>query len=327
MGLGKIFKGGSEKTTQKQEMPKWQEQFVRSNMAQAQALGDVNYTDRNLTAANNPALYGGLAGVEGLSGQLAGQNFGGNIQQGYDYLNRPDLYQAQFDQNAANAVRGNYNLDPSIAALGYARDSSIAGGLRQAGFAGGMSNNIGSAPALMKGAAIGQATGNYLSGVADLYRDMNNTAVNAGLGYGQGNAGMRMDAANNLINSSYQGLGLGSNIYGQQFGMGGTMTGLDQAGIDREVGRDMFNAMAPRETLAFKQGQAGSMGQYGGTTTTRTPTASPFQQALGAGVALGGAYLSGGGSFAGMFGGLGGGGGGTYPTMGAGYGFKQNYLA
>jgi hypothetical protein len=156
----------------------------------------------------------------------------------------------------------------------------------------------------MKGNAIGGATGDYLSSLANLYGGVNQAAIGAGIGYGSQYADQRLAAANGLIDSAYSGTGLNANMAQQLFGMGGALTDLSQAGIDREVNRDMFNRTAPRESILFRQGLAGRMGDYGGTTITKTPTASPFQQALGAGLGLAGAYFTGGGSLGGMMGGM-----------------------
>ena len=292
-----FFSSGSEETSTTQSMPAWQEAAVRGNLNNAMNSQDVLYTDRNLTATNNPAMYAGLAGTNSLAKGMGGLDYAGYAGAGMDALMRPDLMRAQFDQNAANAVMSNTNLQPGMDALRSQFGTALADGLRGAGYgAGGFTGNFGSAGALAKGSAIGSATNGLLAGTADLYGRAQDQAIGAGLGYGQHYSDMQFGAARGLVDGGYAGAGLSANLNDQRFRQGTLLTGLNQAGIDREVNRDMFNAMAPRDTLAFRQGFAGKMGDYGGTTTTTTPTASPFQQALGAGVGLAGAYLTGGGS-------------------------------
>lgn len=302
-----FFSSGTQKSTTEQKMPAWQEAAVKQNLSDAMATGPVMFTDRNLTAANNPLLGQSVNSLQSLQPGLSGAQYGNYVRSGMNTLMDPNSYRPTFDQNAFNSVMNNTNLSHDMAALDSAYNQKLGDGLRQAGYgAGGFSGNFGSTGALAKSNAVGSAAADYAGSLANLYGGTRNAALGAGMNYGSQNATNTLNAANSLVGNAYSGLGLGANMAGQQFGMGQFMHGLDQAGIDREVNRDMFNAQAPMNNILFRQGVAGRMGDYGGTTITKTPTASPFQQALGAGIALGGAYLTGGGSLGGlgsMFGG------------------------
>lgn len=291
-----FFSAGSAKSTQEQKMPSWQDAAVQQNTAGAMSSPDVMFSTRDLTASNNPAMYAGLAGTSNLARGFNGVDFGGYAQQGLDAFADPNAMRPTFDTAARDAVMSGTNLQPGMNALTGQFNTALAQGLRNAGYgAGGFTGNFGSTGALAKGAAIGNATNGLLAGTADLYGRAQDQAIGAGLGYGQSYSDMQMNAAGSLMNGGYNGAGMAAGLQDQRFNQGLAMTGLDQAGIDREVGRDMFNNQAPRDTLLFRQGMAGNMGQYGGKTITKTPTASPFQQALGAGVSLYGSYLAGGG--------------------------------
>jgi hypothetical protein len=291
-----FFSSGTSKSTQEQKMPSWQDAAVQQNTAGAMSSPDVMFSTRDLTAANDPSLYQGLAGTSNIANGFNGVNFGGYAQQGLDAFANPNAMRPAFDTAARDAVMSGTNLQPGMNALTGQFNTALAQGLRNAGYgAGGFTGNFGSTGALAKGAAIGSATNGLLAGTADLYGRAQDQAIGAGLGYGQSYSDMQMNAAGNLMNGGYNGAGMAAGLQDQRFNQGLAMTGLDQASIDREVGRDMFNNQAPRDTLLFRQGMAGNMGQYGGKTITRTPKASPFQSLLGAGVSLYGSYLAGGG--------------------------------
>ena len=305
-----FFDSGTEESTSTQTMPAWQENAVKQNLSDAMSTGPIMFSDRNLTAGYNPALTGSYGGAAGLTRNgLTGSYLGSAARAGIDALGNPNAFRPEFDQRSFDSVMQNTNLSRDMAALDTGYNAKLAEGLRRAGYgAGGFSGNFGSTGALAKSGAVGAAAGDYTRSLAALYGGTRDRAIQAGIGYGAQGAQNGLTAANALVNNAYQGLGVQSGLYGQQFGMGQYMQGLDQAGIDREVNRDNFNAAAPQQNIAFRSGMAGRMGDYGGTTTTRTPTSSPFQQALGAGIGLAGAYLTGGGSLAmggmgGMFGG------------------------
>lgn len=318
-----FFSSGSSKTTTEQKMPAWQDAAVQANTAAAQSSPDVMFSTRDLTAANDPSLYAGLSGTSNIANGFNGVNFGGYAQQGLNAFADPNAMRPTFDTAARDAVMSSTNLQPGMNALTSQYNTALAQGLRNAGYgAGGFTGNFGSTGALAKGAAIGSATNGLLAGTADLYGRAQDQAIGAGLGYGQSYSDMQMNAADNLMRGGYAGAGMAAGLQDQRFNQGLTMTGLDQAGIDREVGRDMFNNQAPRDTLLFRQQMAGNMGQYGGTTITKTPSASPFQKLLGAGIGLAGAYQSlGGGS---LFGG-GSGGGSLFGGGGNAVGGNSNW--
>jgi hypothetical protein len=128
-------------------------------------------------------------------------------------------------------------------------------------------------------AAVGDAVAGQLTGMnmAEMEAKLRSDATKWGAGMNLEEAGLRDQFANSGLERALQGLGIG-----QAFGE--KERSIDQQ--QNDAGREHIGWLA--DLLA---GTSGMKGPTGSTGTTTQPGNSPFQNILGAGASLGGAWL------------------------------------
>ena len=142
-------------------------------------------------------------------------------------------------------------------------------------------------------------------------------AQNAQDAFNTGMVNTQMDAYGKGLSAQQGALGQASNLFNMglqpwqnKLAVGGMYRGQDELGIGEDMARHQFEQDEPWKRLGMYSDAIRGIGSMGGTTRSEQPGQSIADQMLGAGLTLGSAYLTGGGSLgAGMFG------GGSQPAM------------
>lgn len=316
--MGDLFSSGSQTTTQKSEPWGPQAGYLKDAFGAAQNL----YKSQAGTPWYQGDLYAGMDGLtdsgiqnlqafaNGQGSQMAGQftNAGlgmfGAGQQGLGMYDQLAAMAGQDPTKANIAAAGQYADNPYMSGMIDAASRDVTRnlfenqipGLNMAATGSGNMNSsrAGVAEGIMKRGAADQ--------IGDISANMRGSAYSQGLGLAEGARTSNMGAL------GAAGAGYGS-MFGQGLGAASTGYGMNINNADQLIRGGQLNQEDEQGQLnadfAKWQGQDnrgfdllnkyyGIIGgnNWGGTQTVKSPSASPFQQLLGAASTAAGAYMA-----------------------------------